>query len=155
MGTLAPYHADLLLPALIGIILVFFGGSFMTLIAAVESYRMIGYSPNEKVYMDLIEDYNRFLEANAKDNSIDSNTDGVADVAEIDPQQLATRKTLLFLKTVDPIRLSDFISGLTAGVLAAVATMKLPFAKAMTLGNAIGDICSRLSEIFLIPALVR
>ena len=154
MGILTPYHIDLLFPAIIGVILVFFGGTFMTLIAAVEAYRMVGYTPNEQVYKQIKVDYNQFLEANAKDN-IDSDADGVAEVTEVDPQQLATRKTLLFLKTVDPSRLSSFINGLTAGALVAAASIKLPFAKAITLGNALGDISNRLSLLFLIPALSR
>lgn len=34
-----PYHPQLLVPSLFGIILCFFGGSFLTVIAAAEAYR--------------------------------------------------------------------------------------------------------------------
>ena len=151
---LAPYHAHLLIPAVVGLVLVFFGGSFMTIIMCVEAYRMIGYRPNKVVYEELQSDYEIFLEIHAKENQVDSNVeDGVPDTNQVDPQQLAARKTLMFLKTVEPIRLSNFIGGFNAGILAAIATVKLPFAKAVTLGNALGDIAAIPSRIFLIPAL--
>jgi hypothetical protein len=53
----------------------------------------------------------------------------VIDVLQADKKQLVVRKTLLFLKTVDPKRFQEAISGLTAGFLAVSATLKLQFAK--------------------------
>lgn len=38
---LEPYHLHVLFPSVVGLILCFFGGSFMTLISAVEAYRMV------------------------------------------------------------------------------------------------------------------
>jgi hypothetical protein len=45
---LEPYHPEELLPALLGLILVFYGGTFMTIIAAVEAYRIIGWANTEE-----------------------------------------------------------------------------------------------------------
>ena len=42
-ATLKPYHPELLAPALMGFIMCFFGGSYMTLIAAFEAYRQSGW----------------------------------------------------------------------------------------------------------------
>lgn len=150
---LTPYRVDLLFPAFLGLILCFFGGSYVCLIAAVEAYRMCGYEQSLKCLKELQEDYKIFLDANAKDNLKDADGDGVADVTTIDPQQLATRKTLLFLKTVDPLRLTTAISGLNAGFLAVVGCLKLQFAKAITLGNALGDIAKKPASTYLVPAL--
>ena len=55
----------------------------------------------------------------------------MADVLQIDNKKLIQRKTLLFLATVDPKRVSAAISGLTAGFLAVIATLKLEFAKVL------------------------
>ena len=50
---LEPYKLDLLLPSLVGFILCFFGGSFLTLIAAVEAYRLVGYESSIKCLYDI------------------------------------------------------------------------------------------------------
>ena len=47
-----------------------------------------------------------------QDNQKDADGNGVADVNELDPQQLATRKTLLFLKSVDPQRMTAALAGI-------------------------------------------
>lgn len=153
MKILEPYRVDLLLPAFLGLVLCFFGGTFMTLVAAAEAYRMCGYENSVKCIEDLVEDFRVFEEANSKDNAEDKDGDGVADVKQIGSQELATRKTLLFLKTVDPGRLTTAIAGLNSGLLAVIATLKLQFAKSITLGNAIGDIAKKPSKTYIIPAL--
>ena len=40
---LQPYHPEEMFPALAGFVLVFFGGNFFTLCAAVEAYRLVGF----------------------------------------------------------------------------------------------------------------
>ena len=60
--------------------------------------------------------------------------------------ELAVRKTTLFFKTVDPKKITEALAGLNAGGLAIVATLKLQFAKTITLG------CSMSSMIFEGPA---
>lgn len=134
---------------------------------------MCGYENSVKCIEDLVEDFRVFEEANSKDNAEDKDGDGVADVKQIGSQELATRKTLLFLKTVDPGRLTTAIAGivftssylyntkpfsyfsigLNSGLLAVIATLKLQFAKSITLGNAIGDIAKKPSKTYIIPAL--
>ena len=53
----APYRLDLLLPALIGLILCFFGGTFVTIIAAVEAYRQLGYASTVNALNDIKNDW--------------------------------------------------------------------------------------------------
>lgn len=150
---LEPHKPQLLLPALIGFILCFFGGSFLTLIAAVEAYRMVGYETTLQCLKDLYDDFNKFLAANKEDDSRDDNNDGIPDAQQVSPQQLITRKTMLFLKTVDPKRISSALTGINAGFLAVCATLKLQFAKAITLGSAIGSILQKPAHKYVIPLL--
>lgn len=140
---LAPYKPQLLLPAFAGLIMCFFGGSFVTLIAAVEAYRMCGYETSVRCVTDIYEDFEKFIEANKEDDNKDEDHNGKPDILEMSKQELVTRKTLLFLKTVDPKKLTDAIVGLNSGFLAVVATLKLQFAKAIALGNAIGGIIEK------------
>lgn len=148
-----PYKPELLLPAFAGFILCFFGGSFFTLIAAVEAYRMCSHDQIDKCIKDLITDFNAFCVATKDDDKVDADKDGVADVKEISGKELATRKTILFLKTVDPKRVTDALAGLNTGLFAIVATLKLEFIKSITLGNSISTIVEPHVQKYIVPAL--
>jgi hypothetical protein len=150
---LKPYKLELLTPAACGLILCFFGGSFLTLIAAVEAFRMAGHQHLVECFYELKADFELVLKANADDDSKDEDGDGVADVLQVSKQELLQRKVLLFFRTVDPRRVHKAISGISHGFLAIVATLKVQFAKAITLGNAIGDIISVPAHKFVIPPL--
>ena len=65
---LEKYKLQLLAPALVGLIMCFFGGRFMTLIAACEAYRMIGLDSQLKFVKDLKTDFAKFLEADKNDD---------------------------------------------------------------------------------------
>ena len=148
-----PYKPELLFPAFAGFILCFFGGSFFTLIAAVEAYRMCSHDQIDKCVKDLITDFNAFCVANKDDDKVDADKDGIADVKEISGKELATRKTILFLKTVDPKRVTDALAGLNTGLFAIVATLKLEFIKSITLGNSISTIVEPHAKKFIVPSL--
>jgi len=153
MVTLEPYHVHLLMPAFCGIIMCFFGGSYFTLIAAVEAYRMCGYKTSLDAINSIADDMKAFIKASEKDDQVDDDNDGVADVKQITAAQLAQRKTFLFLKTIDPVKMSTALGGLQAGFLAVIATLKLQFAKALTLGSAVADVLEKPADAYLVPAL--
>ena len=150
---LEPYKLDLLLPGFVGLIMCFFGGRFVTIIAACEAYRMIGLQSQVKFVRDLKEDFSHFLEVNRHDDEVDDDGDGIADVAQIDKKALFQRKVLLFLKTVEPVRVSDALAGLQSGFLAVIATLKMQFCKAITLGSAIGEIMMKPANKYVLPVL--
>ena len=54
--SLEPYHLDRLFPTLFGFILCFFGGSFATVIAAIEAYRINGYQTSLDAVTSIYED---------------------------------------------------------------------------------------------------
>jgi len=60
-------------------------------------------------------------------------------VDQIDPSKLLVRKVNLVMISVEPEPLMDALSSLYAGFIAVVATLRLQFAKAVTLGASIGD----------------
>lgn len=148
---LQPYKPELLFPAFFGLVICFFGGDFLTVIAAVEAYRMCGYETTSSCIKILYDDFAKVVEANKKDDKVDKDGDGVADVLEISPKELVVRKTLLFLKTVDPKKFSDALTGLNSGFLAVVATLKLEFAKTITLGCAIAHAIEKPVQRYVIP----
>jgi hypothetical protein len=92
---------------LVGLVMIFYGGTFMTLIACVEAYRMFGWADTQSSLRLLISNYQRAVEANRKDDAVDSDRDGVADTQQMSTQDLATRKLKLLLKSTDPQQASD------------------------------------------------
>lgn len=64
---LKPYRPELLLPSFAGLVMCFFGGSFVTTIAAAEAYRLVGYESTRECLKTLIEEFNQVLQAAEKD----------------------------------------------------------------------------------------
>lgn len=110
-----PYGPEDLIPAFCGLIMCFFGGSFCTLIAAVEAYKMAGWESTVVFLKDLQKDFLAVWEANKEDDKEDLDGDGIADVKQISAQELAQRKLRLVLVTVEPQRLTRALAGLNAG----------------------------------------
>jgi len=150
---LQPYRLDLLTPAYFGIILCFFGGSYLTLIAAIEAYRIAGWTDTYKAIKDLYRNYELCLEADKKDNEVDDDKDGIPDTLELSPQALMQRKLFLFAKTVDPVVVRGAVAAIMAGWMAVVATLKLQFAAAITLGTSIGEILDKQAQRYIAPSL--
>lgn len=139
-NSLSPYKPELLLPAFVGLILCFFGGSFFTLIAAVEAYKLCGYEATLTALKHLREEFLVVLKEEELDDKKDENNDGIPDVLQITNSELVTRKTLLFLRSVDPNRISNAGAAIYSGLVAVAACLKLQFAKAIALGHVIGVI---------------
>jgi hypothetical protein len=152
---LRPYRLELLLPGICGLIMCFFGGSFLTLIAAVEAYRMCGYESTMICVNQLIEDFQKVADASKKDDERDDNNDGVKDVQQVAHRDLVKRKALLFLRTINPDRITAALTGINAGFLAVVATLKMKFAMTITLGNAIGGAVEPMAERYVLPVMER
>jgi len=152
---LQPYHPEEFLPLLFGLIMVFFGGYYFTLFAAIEAYRMCGYEQTKECLVQLYHSYLIVLKENEKDNLVDDNNDGIADVEQIDKKELFTRKLSLILKSMDPIKVSNALSGLWIGFLGVVAVLRLKFAQAIALGATIGNIFNGYVETYASPILQR
>lgn len=150
---LEPYRLGLLLPAALGLILCFFGGSYMTLIAAFEAYRIAGWEAQVALLAELSRDMGVFVKASLEDDKVDADGDGIPDVQQVSLQQVAQRKTLLFLKTVDPRRFGEVVGGLQTGLFAVVATLKFEFAKAVTLGTVIQRMLQKPTHVYIVPLI--
>jgi hypothetical protein len=64
---LKPYRPELLFPSFAGLVMCFFGGSFVTTIAAAEAYRLVGYESTRECLKSLIEDFKQVLQAAERD----------------------------------------------------------------------------------------
>lgn len=119
-----------LLTIMFGAALCFFGGTFAASIAAIEAFRLMGW---HRVMADvgvLITEARRVSVASAQDDQLDVDGDGVADVEQVTPHQLASRKIVLAMRTVaEPARLSSAAGALWGAYLAVLATLRLEFAQ--------------------------
>lgn len=151
--TLKPYKLNLLAPAFFGVILCYFGGSFVTLIAAIEAYRIAGWDASVIAADSLYKDLLLVLEADAKDNKKDDDNDGVNDVAKLPAKELLQRKIYIVLSTVDPHKVTNAIVALQLGFMGVVATLRVQFAKAITLGSSIADNIDKVAQQYVCPHL--
>lgn len=119
--------------------LAFFGGTFVASLAAIEAFRMLGaarFVAEAKMVRDAAI---KVAEASLEDDQLDADRDGIADVDQIPPAELARRKLLLALRTVpEPELLQGAVSSLLGAYLAVLSTLRFEFARttALALGMA-------------------
>lgn len=91
-----------LLQMIFGVALCFFGGTFTASIAAVEAFRQMGFEQTVADVHEVMEQFNRVKMASSSDDLADDDRNGIADVDEIPPAELAKRKFKLAMVTVNP-----------------------------------------------------
>jgi len=148
---LEPYHPEELLPMAIGLVMMFFGGTFMTTIACVEAFRIAGWTQMKENVGILYANYKEVSTAWRHDDKLDDNKDGIADINQLSKQDLIFRKAKLVLGAGNPDTFSKALTGIYAGVVAVVATLRVQFARIITLGTTIGDVISKPAIKFIHP----
>lgn len=141
--------------ALYGLALSFFGGSFPVAIAAAEAFRVSGWDRLVTCVTDINEDFQLLLKANEEDDKKDDDKDGVADVDQMDSRTLLSRKIHLFMVTVNPERLMQAIGGIGQACAAAVAVVKVEFARTVALAVSIADNIKKPAALVITPVLAR
>ena len=136
---------------LFGFVLTFLGGTFITTIAAWEAFKMCGYDKTKKAIGTLYQSYLVAKAASDKDDAVDDDGDGVADVQQIDAKALVQRNGMLLLKVLDPDEVSDAIAGVWGGFMGVVAVLRIQFAQAVTLGAALGDTLTEMADTTVKP----
>jgi hypothetical protein len=136
---LQPYNPQQFFPLLLGIALCFFGGSYLTLVAAAEAVRLSVWDKLSKSLSVLYDNYKKAAAESKKDDDIDADGDGVADVKQITKKELLSRKIYVILRSIDPQQSTEALATVWAGFLAVLATVRIKFAQCFTLGAAIGD----------------
>lgn len=142
--SLAQYNLDSLVPALLGLVVCFCGGTFVTLIAAAEAYRLTGWKPTFEALSVLRANAEKAIAATKKD-------DDAKVAAALSEGDNRKRKVALALAAVDPEHVSDAVRAVTAGFFAVLAVLRVQFAKAITLGAAIGDALLRPAQKYAEP----
>lgn len=148
-----PYHPQELGGAFLGLLMVFFGGTYVTTIAAVEAFRQCGWERTEKHLKILFANYEKAAAASKKDDDKDEDGDGIPDVQQLSSNELYRRKALLVAKSVNPDDVSNALAGIWSGIFGVLCTLRIQFAHAITLGAAIGDVLHSGAHKYLEPTL--
>jgi len=142
--------------ALLGLILVFFGGTYCLIIVALETFYMTGYSQVKEGVLYLQEEMRIIFEASKKDDKVDENNDGIADVKQITVKELAQRKIALFFSSCsNPNKCFTILNQIITSLISVVAVLKVQFAKVIALGNMIGESMRRPIEYVVVPTIGR
>jgi len=137
----------------VGLCFCFCGGLYPTLFAAVEALRLTGWAATKQAVMRLMQQAKTVLEANKKDNLVDDDNDGIADVKQIDSKTLLLRKTNLVVTTCDPAQVDAALTGLYTSWLAVAAVLKVRFARTISLAMSIASTIRAPTNQYILPAL--
>lgn len=150
MCSKTPYE----LQAATGLVLCFFGGTFVALFAAVEAFRKMGFQRLQVEVQYIIDQAALVEAASAADDLKDENADGIADVDQMDARQLLRQKLHVAMMSIeDPQRLEAAVSSLWAACLGALATLKLQFAQTVAYALAFAEMLKLPALRLLAPAL--
>jgi hypothetical protein len=126
-----------------GVGLCFAGGTFFATLAALEAAKQFG---GQALLDELAEVYAQAQvagEASLKDDEVDDDGDGVADVKQIDQGALINRKARVCMASVeDPERLMNAIQFLMSAWMSIIATLKFQFAQYVAIALGLADMIS-------------
>jgi len=149
--------------ALLGLALCFFGGAYYASIAAVEAFMMVGWATTRAALEDIYEDLLLIHEASERDDKQQAEILLQAD--KLDKTRLARSSSgaelvqrkmrVAVLAVRDPEKLSQAVGGLYAGWIAVQGTLRLEFAKTITLGVSIAAMLDKPALRYGLPILTH
>jgi len=151
-----PYHPNDLLPALFGLAMVFFGGEFPLLIATMVAFKETGtWKTCGRAGLDIWSEAKQVIGESKNDDKKDADGDGIPDVLQASAQEVLHRKLCLAAKTVNPEKITSAVTAVSSGSLAVVASLKLTFARTLSLGASLGTTLTKPAERYLTPILKK
>jgi len=139
--------------ALVGLIFCFFGGVYPTLFAAIQAAKHSGGEKLIASIKDLSNEVTVILEASKKDDEIDADGDGIADVNQIDGKALIMRKTGVVLEKCNPDKINTAVGYIYVTWMAVVVTLKVDFARTIALALSISSSLRAPSRSYIEPTL--
>ena len=138
-----------------GAALCLFGGHFFASVAAIEAFRIFGWEQLRHHVSIVVAEAQSVADASRKDNDVDEDENGVADVDEMTSRELLRHKTALAMSTVkDPQRLqaaAGFLWVRRSGLVSwedsrgkiAVGGLKLSCRRALSSSSGRVRVCAR------------
>lgn len=137
----------------LGTILCFFGGIYPTLFAAIEAAKRGGAGELKQALGDLVDEIIVIVEQSKKDDAVDEDNDGVADVDEIDDKEYIMRKTKLIMTKCNPQKVDKALNQMYVVWLSVISTLKVKFARTIALSLSISDRLKRPMNAYVAPVV--
>ena len=142
--------------ALIGLGLCFFGGTYVASIAAAEAFMLCGWDTTQRALDDVYGELKSIKDASVADSKKDDDHDGKPDIEQLPPaEQLKRRVRVAALAVRDPTKLSTAAGGLYMGWIAVQGTLRLKFARTVTLGVSIANTLDGIVQRNGVPVLQK
>jgi len=124
-----------------GIMLCFFGGVWCFLLSAYEAAKNFGGAALLEELQIIWEEAQNASAANDADNVRDDDANGIADVQEMNTNQLINHKAKVVMAAVkDPDRLTKALQFLFTVQISVIATLKFQFAQAVAIALGVADL---------------
>lgn len=132
-----------LLNIVFGVGLCFFGGSYFAAIAAAEAALNLGGADMWANLQTVYEEASGVADASRKDDEVDADKDGTADVQQMGMNELINHKAKIAMVAVkDPMKLQQAMVSLGNVWVAVIATLKFQFAKTVAIALGIANMLS-------------
>eukprot|EP00934_Nitzschia_sp_Nitz4_P005659 Nitzschia sp. Nitz4//scaffold166_size90379//31846//32911//NITZ4_005053-RA/size90379-snap-gene-0.55-mRNA-1//-1//CDS//3329538184//5649//frame0 len=137
----------------IGFIFCFFGGLYPVVFASIQAAEHGGRKAVFDAFSDIADEVVKVIEASKKDDKVDDDKDGVADVQQITSKEFVRRKTILVLQKMDPQRIDKAFQSLYQVWLAVAAVLTIEFARAVSLALSISEFMKQPVDRYIAPSV--
>mmetsp|Transcript_130722 Transcript_130722/g.194786 ORF Transcript_130722/g.194786 Transcript_130722/m.194786 type:complete len:332 (+) Transcript_130722:93-1088(+) len=138
---------------IVGFIFCFFGGLYPVFFAAVEAAEQCGRAKVMAALSEISDEILKIIDESKKDDKVDADGDGKADVTQIEGKELVARKTLLVMRKMDPKRVDDAMASMYQVWMAVAAVITIEFARAISMALAIADFMKYPVDRFIAPTI--
>jgi hypothetical protein len=138
---------------IIGFIFCFFGGLYPVFFSAVEAAEQCGRAQVMAALSELTDEISKIVEESKKDDKVDADGDGKADVTQIEGKKLLARKTMLVIRKMDPKRVDSAVASIYQVWMAVAAVITIEFARAISMALAIAEFVKRPVDRFVAPTI--
>lgn len=136
-----------------GVVFCFMGGFYPALFAAIEAARFGGIEIVKNSLSDLADEALKIIEESKKDDKLDKDGDGVADVKQIDVDDYIIRKGDLVLRKMNPEKVNHAIGAMYKVWLSVLAVLAVQFARVATMSATITEFVQKPLDRYVIPVL--
>lgn len=140
---------------LVGFIFCFFGGLYPVLFAAIQAAEYGGRKAVMNAMRDIADEILKIVEESKKDDKVDADRDGKADVTELATKEFVQRKFLLVMKKMDPHKVDTAISTIYQVWLAVAAVLTIEFARAISLALSIAEFIKQPTDRYIAPIIKK
>jgi len=138
-----------------GTILCFFGGFYPTFFAALQAAEHGGLDTVGRALSALSEEVIIIVNENEKDDKVDANKNGKADVVELDGGELLRRKVKLVLTKMNPEKVNDALATIYKVWISVLAVLTIQFARTIALALTLSDFSKKFADRALLPIVER